>query len=259
MEPRAAAPAAQPHGLARAPARRRIGHGDGGRRWPLAWQTHPFARDLAAQRGEPRAAVAGRVPRAQRAASTRTRSRSGTARLAFTYRRVRRALPPARLGARAARHRPRRHGRGHGAQRAGDARGALRGAGARRRAERAQLPARCRGDRVLPRARRGEGPDHRRRVRAGDARRRSRSSAAAAPGRRHRRSAKGPGGERLGAVDYEALLAEGDPGFAWPGPPTSGTRWRCSTRRARPAIPRASSTTIAARTSTRSATRSPSG
>ena len=29
---------------------------------------------------------------------------------------------------------------------------------------------------------------------------------------------EGPGGERLGSVAYEALLAEGDPAFAWPGP-----------------------------------------
>ena len=28
---------------------------------------------------------------------------------------------------------------------------------------------------------------------------------------------QGPAGERLGALTYEALLAEGDPGFAWPG------------------------------------------
>src|SRR2546425_2776119 len=28
----------------------------------------------------------------------------------------------------------------------------------------------------------------------------------------------GPGGERLGALAYEALLAEGDPAFDWPGP-----------------------------------------
>ena len=30
--------------------------------------------------------------------------------------------------------------------------------------------------------------------------------------------AEGPGGERLGDIDYEALLREGDPDFAWPGP-----------------------------------------
>ncbi|CAG0986806.1 fatty-acyl-CoA synthase [Burkholderiales bacterium] len=30
--------------------------------------------------------------------------------------------------------------------------------------------------------------------------------------------AEGPGGERLGGVSYEALLAEGDPAYAWPGP-----------------------------------------
>jgi fatty-acyl-CoA synthase len=29
---------------------------------------------------------------------------------------------------------------------------------------------------------------------------------------------EGPGGERLGALAYEALLAEGDPAFDWPGP-----------------------------------------
>jgi len=29
---------------------------------------------------------------------------------------------------------------------------------------------------------------------------------------------EGPGGERLGSLDYEALLAEGDPAYAWPGP-----------------------------------------
>ena len=29
---------------------------------------------------------------------------------------------------------------------------------------------------------------------------------------------EGPPGERLGTVDYATLLAEGDPGFAWPGP-----------------------------------------
>jgi 3-(methylthio)propionyl---CoA ligase len=30
--------------------------------------------------------------------------------------------------------------------------------------------------------------------------------------------AEGPAGERIGALTYEALLAEGDPAFAWPGP-----------------------------------------
>src|SRR5512146_137319 len=29
---------------------------------------------------------------------------------------------------------------------------------------------------------------------------------------------EGPGGERLGSVDYETLLSEGDAAFAWPGP-----------------------------------------
>jgi len=34
--------------------------------------------------------------------------------------------------------------------------------------------------------------------------------------------AEGPAGERLGQMTYEALLAEGDPDFAWPGP---GDEW----------------------------------
>jgi fatty-acyl-CoA synthase len=29
---------------------------------------------------------------------------------------------------------------------------------------------------------------------------------------------EGPAGERLGPITYEALLTEGDPSFAWPGP-----------------------------------------
>ena len=37
---------------------------------------------------------------------------------------------------------------------------------------------------------------------------------------------EGPGGERIGAVDYEALLAEGDPAFVplWPGRRMAGDR-----------------------------------
>ena len=69
---------------------------------------------------------------------------------------------------------------------------------------------------------------------------------------------EGPRGERLGSVRYEDLLAEGDPAFAWPGPRTSGIRWRCCTRRAPPAIRKAWCITTAARISTLSATRSPS-
>ena len=43
------------------------------------------------------------------------------------------------------------------------------------------------------------------------------AGAAQARGDRHRRS-RGTGGERLGELDYEALLAEGDPAFAWQPP-----------------------------------------
>jgi acyl-CoA synthetase (AMP-forming)/AMP-acid ligase II len=57
----------------------------------------------------------------------------------------------------------------------------------------------------------------------------------------------GPG-DRLGELEYEALLAEGDPTSPGSRPKTSGTRSRSTTRPARPAIRRASSTTIAAPT-----------
>ena len=53
-------------------------------------------------------------------------------------------------------------------------------------------------------------------------------------------------GEALGEIEYEALLASGDPDFAYAGPPTNGKRSRSITPRGRPAIPKASSTTIAA-------------
>jgi fatty-acyl-CoA synthase len=72
----------------------------------------------------------------------------------------------------------------------------------------------------------------------------------------------GPGDETTipGAVGYEALLAEGDPAYAWPrGPTTSGSRSASSTPRGPPATRRAPSTAIAAPISRRSATRSPSG
>ena len=65
---------------------------------------------------------------------------------------------------------------------------------------------------------------------------------------------------RLGAITYEALLREGDPAYrlARRGRRVGAAR-ACSTPRARRATPRAWCTTIAARTSTRWATRSPSG
>ena len=74
--------------------------------------------------------------------STPTASRSGTARLAYTYREFEARCRRLAARARRARHRPRRHGRRDGAQRAGDARGALRGARARRRAQPDQRPPR---------------------------------------------------------------------------------------------------------------------
>jgi fatty-acyl-CoA synthase len=57
----------------------------------------------------------------------------------------------------------------------------------------------------------------------------------------------GPG-EKLGGLDYEALLAEGDENYVW-----TATRLRSTIRPARPAIRRGSSIIIAAPTCSRSA------
>ena len=79
-------------------------------------------------------------------------------------------------------------------------------------------------------------------------------------GDRHRRPAVRRAGELLGEKDYEAFLAEGDPAFAWAAARGRvGGDLRCSTPRARPATPRASSIITAAPISTPSATRSRSG
>ena len=80
-----------------------------------------------------------------------------------------RPQPPARLGARRARHRPGRHGRRDAREHAGDGRGALRRADDRRRAQHAEHAARRRGARVHARARPRARAPHRHRVRAGDA------------------------------------------------------------------------------------------
>ncbi len=97
------------------------------------------------------------------------------------------------------------------------ARGALRGAGAGRGVKRAQLPPRRAHHRLLPGARRGEGTAGRRRVRADGAGGALRSST----GRSWSSTSTTPrarAAAALGALDYAALLAEGDPGFLWPGP-----------------------------------------
>ncbi len=104
----------------------------------------------------------------------------------------------------------------HRAERAGVARGALCGPGAGRDPERAQLCGRTR-----------------RRSRSASAMARRRScitdgefapvvKAALAQVNRELlvidiADPQGPAGERLGSLTYEALLAEGDPAFAWPG------------------------------------------
>jgi fatty-acyl-CoA synthase len=63
------------------------------------------------------------------------------------------------------------------------------------------------------------------------------------------------GGRLLGEKDYEALLAEGDPAWSWEPPADEWQAICLLYTSARPATPRASSTTTAAPTSTRWATR----
>jgi acyl-coenzyme A synthetase/AMP-(fatty) acid ligase len=69
-----------------------------------------------------------------------------------------------------------------------------------------------------------------------------------------------PGGRRsahrLGTLTYEALLDEGDPAFEWPGPRDEWDALSLLYTSGTTAIPRASCITTAARTSTRSGTRS---
>ena len=192
-------------GLAQAPPRR-LSASHGGIR----------AAGPRAQRRQPRRALAGLVPEARGRYLAR-QGRRAPRRARLHLRAVRGALPAARLGARAARRRARRHRRDHGAQRPGDARGPLRRAGPRGRAQRAQLPARRAHDRVLPRARRGEGAHRRPRVlaRRGEGARAVRVEAAR---RRHRRPAGQRRASSLGQLAYEALLEEGDPAFVLAGP-----------------------------------------
>ena len=93
--------------------------------------------------------------------------------------RVLRALPPLRRCAAAARHRPRRHGRGDGAERAGAARSALRRADGRGGAERAQLSGSTpRSIAFILEHGERQGADRRPRIRPGRRRGAARSSAA---------------------------------------------------------------------------------
>src|SRR6266446_1226767 len=105
--------------------------------------------------------------------------------------RLLRAGTAAGVGAHRAWHRRRRHRVRHAPQRPGDARRPLRRAHGRSDPQHHQHPARCAHDRLHPRPRRGEGAHHRPRV-------------------RRRR--------RLGAIEYEAFLAEGSPDFEWRPP-----------------------------------------
>ncbi len=78
-----------------------------------------------------------------------------------------RTLPPAGVGAFGARGRAGRHRRRDGAEHSRGIRGAFRGADGRGGAERAQYPPRSGYNCLHPRARRGQGADHRYRIRAG--------------------------------------------------------------------------------------------
>jgi fatty-acyl-CoA synthase len=116
---------------------------------------------------------------------------------------------------RTARRCARRYRGGDGAQRAGAAGSALRGAGARRRAQCAQRSARCAT--IAFCLQHGQA-----RVLITDAEFAPVIKAALAFLDRpilvvDIDDPEGPAGERLGAVRYDDLLAEGDPEFAWPG------------------------------------------
>ncbi len=127
-----------------------------------AWLRGRIAR-LEPEPGQPPAAHAGGFPAPCRRGLSR-QDRRDPWRAPPHVSRIRGALRPARLGAGRARRGPRRNGGHHGAQRAGAAGSPLRRAGAGRGRERAQLPARCRDHRVLPRAWRRQGAHHRPRV-----------------------------------------------------------------------------------------------
>ena len=157
-----------------------------------------------------------------------------------------RALPAARLGARQARPRGRRHGRDHGAQHTRVLRSLVRRSDVGRGAQLAQHPARCGGDRLHPQPRRGEGPADRYRVRARH-RGRRRADRPRHHGDRHRRQRR----PRRQAARSNGL--RGAPGRGRPRVRLAdaggrmGTRSRSTTRAGRPATPRASSITTAAR------------
>ena len=169
-------------------------------------------------------------------------------RCARTYARVLRAHAPARLGAGAARHRPRRHGLGDARQHAGDARGHYGVPMTRRRAQHAQHPARCRDHRLHARPRRDQGADHRPRI----LRRSMKEALALAKVKPLVIDYDDPeysGAGRAARRDRLRGVPRGRRSRTSPGAcrTTNGTRSRSTTPPAPPATPRASSTTIAAR------------
>ena len=153
-----------------------------------------------------------------------------------------RARPPARLGAGRARRRRRRHRLGDARQHAADAGGALRRADDRRRAAFDQHAPRC-GHRRLPaRPCQCQDRDLRPRVRPRHAR-----GACASEGASRSSSTTTTGSSRKpGAPCPRTTTRPSSPAAIRPSAgacrATSGTRSRSTTPRARPAIPRASST-----------------
>ena len=229
---------------------------DQGRRGRRAARKRPAALRARPrpQRGELRAAVARRLPRAQRAASIRTRSRCVTGASRIRTASSTRAAAGWLLRSRAA------------ASARGDtvammapnipalleAHYAVPALGAVLNALNVRLDARTLA--VLPRPRRSESALDRRRIRAGDA---SEALALLRPPDPvvDLDDQEGPGTatQRPGRVlTYETCSPKATRRSRGRVPATNGTRSRCCTRRARPAIPKASSTTIAAPTSTRS-------
>ncbi len=182
----------------------------------------PFAADLPRECGQPRCADAGFLP-AARGRHLAGQDRRQARRNGIHLRAVRGSLP--RLASALS-----RRGIGPGDTVAIiapnvpamlEAHYAVPGPG--RGPERAQLPARCRDHRLLPRARRREGAHHGPRVLAPGGERRW---TLAVRGRSWSISTtrSRPGASWLGETTYEALLEEGDPAFALAGPGMSGIR-----------------------------------
>jgi fatty-acyl-CoA synthase len=137
-----------------------------------------------------------------------------------------RPVPAVGFGAAKTRHRPWRYGSGHAAQHPGNVRGALWRPDVRRDAEYLEHPAGRRNHCVHARTRRSENSAHRPRVLRNHQQSAAVDAAAKRPLVVDVDDPQFAGGEKLGTLDYETLLAEGDPQFAWQTP---ASEWQAIT------------------------------